>query len=890
MTAPTESPTAAGPPAAEAAAPPVPPRAAIRPHRLKEHGRERVDDYYWLRDDSRQNPEMLAYLAAENAYTQAILAPTARLQEKLHQELAGRLKQDDDTVPYRKHGYWYYRRYEAGKEYDRLYRRQGAMTAPEELLLDLPELARGHDYFALGGWDVTPDGRLLAWTEDTVSRRQYTIHVRDLATGERLAETIANCSGEVVWANDNRTFFYIEKDPVTLLGFRVRRHLLGSDPAADPVVWEEKDKSFYTGIFKSKSGRFVRIDSQSTLASEVRLLDADRPTEPFRLFLPRERDHEYAVEDLGDRFVVRTNWQAKNFRLMVAARGDDLRPRHLARPGVPHRDDIFIDDFEAFPGFVAIAERSTGLRRLRIQPLDGSGERYVESDEPDSTAWLAYNAEQATTKLRYGFTSLRTPESTFEVDSQTGERVLLKQQAGSRWLRCRALRHRTDLPAGPRWRSGSRYRCSTARASRRTARRPLLLEAYGSYGYSSDPYFDSDVLSLVDRGFVYAIAHVRGGQEMGRHWYEDGKLLKKKNTFFDFIDVTEGLVARHYAAADRVFALGGSAGGLLMGAIATMRPELYRGVIAAVPFVDVITTMMDDSIPLTSNEFDEWGDPRVKENYDYMLSYSPYDQVKAQRYPNLLVTTGLWDSQVQYYEPAKWVARMRAHKTDANWLLPEDEHGGRARRQVRALRAPQGHRPLLRLHARARRNPRIAPWRETSSPAAVAQLAVQLDEITRIVRFEPALLGLRVERVSRWSVGQQVDHILKVLEAGARVFDDSSQTLPRGMNLVGHVCLATGWIPRGVGKSPRSVLPAEQAPADLAERASHMRTLYCDRPLAEALRCRSQAGLPTSLLRRLDGGPGSAIPRHSHSPPSEDRRRHPARRARPVPSERLRVA
>ncbi|MEO8196396.1 MAG: S9 family peptidase [Thermoanaerobaculia bacterium] len=668
---------AVGPPSA-----PVPPVAAIRPHVFREHGRERVDDYYWLRDDARSNPEMLAYLAAENAYTQAVLAPTAPLQTRLYQELVGRLKQDDDTVPYRKNGFWYYRRFETGQEYDRLYRRRGSMTGPEELLLDLNERARGLDYYALGGWDVSPDGGLLAWTEDTVSRRQYTIHLRDLASGEPRAETIANCAGEVVWANDNRTFFYIEKDPVTLLGFRVRRHLLGSDPAADPVVWEEKDKAFYTEIGKTKSGRFLRIVSQSTVATEVRLIDAARPTDSPLLFLPRERDHEYSVEDLGDRFVVRTNWRAKNFRLMLvpaATTADRASWRDL----VPHRDDIFIDDFEAFPGFVAIAERSTGLRRLRIKPLDGSPERYVESDEPDATAWLAYNAEQQTTKLRYGYTSLRTPVSTFELDLASGERTLLKQQAVlGGFDPARYVTERLFLPA----RDGAEVPVSLLyrKGFAANGKSPLLLEAYGSYGYSSDPYFDADVFSLVDRGFVYAIAHVRGGQEMGRDWYESGKLLKKRNTFFDFVDVTEGLVARHYAAPDRVFALGGSAGGLLMGAVATMRPDLYRGVIAAVPFVDVITTMMDESIPLTSNEFDEWGDPRVKESYDYMLSYSPYDQVKAQNYPNLLVTTGLWDSQVQYYEPAKWVARIRAHKTDANRLLlktnMEAGHGGKSGR------------------------------------------------------------------------------------------------------------------------------------------------------------------------------------------------------------------
>jgi oligopeptidase B len=678
-----EKPAAAVPAPAAATAPlPTPPTAPVRPHRLREHGRERVDNYYWLRDDSRQNPGMLAYLAAENAYTQAILAPTEPLQAKLYAELAGRLKQDDDTVPFHKDGYWYYRRFESGREYDRLYRRKGAMTAPEELLLDLPALAQGHEYFSLGSWDVTPNGRLLAWTEDTVSRRQYTIHVRDLATGERFAEKIENCAGDVVWANDNRTLFYIEKDPVTLLGFRVRRHRMGSDPATDPVAWEEKDTTFYTGLGKSKSGRFIEIASQSTVSTEVRLLDADRPTEPFRLFLPRERDHEYSVEDLGDRFVVRTNWQAKNFRLMLAPAATTA-DRSTWSELVAHEDDIFIDDFEAFPGFVAIAERSTGLRRLRILPLDGSAERYVESEEPDATAWLAENAEQATTKLRYGFTSLRTPVSTYELDMRTGERVLLKQQPvlggfdGALYATERiflAARDGAEVPVSLLYRKGFLP----------DGKAPLLIEAYGSYGYSSDPYFDSDVLSLVDRGFVYAIAHVRGGQEMGRQWYEDGKLLRKKNTFFDFIDVTEGLVARRFAARDRVFAMGGSAGGLLMGAIATLRPELYRGVIAAVPFVDVITTMLDESIPLTSNEFDEWGDPKVRANYDYMLSYSPYDQVKAQGYPNLLVTTGLWDSQVQYYEPAKWVAKLRAHKTDSNWLLlktnMEAGHGGKSGR------------------------------------------------------------------------------------------------------------------------------------------------------------------------------------------------------------------
>ncbi|MEO8276158.1 MAG: S9 family peptidase [Thermoanaerobaculia bacterium] len=667
---------------APAAPPPV---AGIRPHVFHERGHDRVDDYYWLRDDTRSSAEVLAYLNAENAYTKQALAPTEGLQARLYAELSGRVKQDDDTVPFHRDGYWYYRRFETGREYDQLHRRKAEMTAPEELVLDLDARAQGHDFYRVGAWDVTPDGKLLAWSEDIVSRRQYTIRVREIASGHELPETVPNCSGEVAWGNDNQTFFYIEKDPVTLLGFRVRRHVLGTDPKADPIVWEEPDRTFYTSITRSKSGRFIQILSRSTVATEVRLIDADRPGAPAHLFLPRERDHEYSVEDLGDRFVVRTNWQAKNFRLMLVP-ADSTADRSQWRDLVAGRDDVFIDDFEAFPGFVAIAERSAGLRRLRVKPLDGSAERYVDSDEPDYTAWLAFNAEQATGKLRYGFTSLRTPVSTYELDMKTGERKLLKRQTVLGGFDPeKYVTERLFLPA----RDGAQVPVSLLyrRGFVADGKSPMLVEAYGSYGVSSDPYFDSDVLSLVDRGFVYAIAHVRGGQEMGRRWYEDGKLLRKKNTFFDFIDVSEGLVAHHYAARDGVFAVGGSAGGLLMGAIATMRPDLYRGVIAAVPFVDVITTMTDESIPLTSNEFDEWGDPRIAEYYDYMLSYSPYDEVRARPYPHLLVTTGLWDSQVQYFEPAKWVAKMRAHKTDRNLLLlqtnMEAGHGGKSGRFAR---------------------------------------------------------------------------------------------------------------------------------------------------------------------------------------------------------------
>lgn len=665
--------------------PPIPPVAKARPHVFEEHGRQRVDDYFWLRDDTRKNPEVLAYLAAENAYTEAILAPTLPLQETLYGELVGRRKQDDDTEPFHKNGYWYYRRFEAGREYDRIYRRQGSMAAREELVLDLNARASGHDYYRMANYDVTLDGRRLAFSEDTVSRRQYTVRVKHLATNEILPDTIVNTTGEIAWAADGATFFYVERDPVTLLGYRVRRHRLGTDPSADPVVWEEKDKSFYTGLTRSKSDRFIVIYSRSTVASETRILAAGDPEGEFRLFLPRQRGHEYWIEDVGNRFVVRTNWDATNFRLMIVADATTA-DRPTWRDLVPHRDDVFIDDFEAFPRYVAIAERSAGLKRLRIKPLDGSAERYVDSDEPDYVASLSFNSEQETELLRYTFTSLKTPKSTYELDMRTGERRLLKQQPVlGGFSSDRYATDRLFIPA----RDGAQVPVSLLyrKDAKLDGSAPVLIEAYGAYGGSSDPHFDSDVFSLVDRGFVYAIAHVRGGQEMGRRWYEDGKLLKKKNTFFDFIDVTEGLVARRIGARDKVFAWGGSAGGLVIGAIATLRADLYRGAIAAVPFVDVITTMLDDSIPLTSNELDEWGDPRDEEYYDYMLSYSPYDQVKAQPYPNLLVTTGLWDSQVQYFEPAKWVARLRARKTDANWLLLKTNmdagHGGKSGRFVR---------------------------------------------------------------------------------------------------------------------------------------------------------------------------------------------------------------
>ncbi len=667
---------------AEATVAPVrPPVAAKRPHPLTLHGHTRNDEYYWLRDDTRKNPEVLAFLNGQNAYAAAILAPSKPAQEKLYSEMAGRVQPDDSTVPYEKDGYWYYRRYEAGKDYPIVARRSGTLEAPEEILLDCNAQAANRSFYRLGAAVPTRGGKLLAYTEDFVSRNQYELRVKDLATGTVFPETITNVQGDIVWANDDRTFFYIEKDPVTLLGVRVKRHTLGTDPAADPVVYEEPDHSYYIGLYKTKSDRYLLIHLESTVATEQRFASADDPAAGFRVFLPRERDHEYEAEDAGDRFIVRTNWQAKNFRL-VEVPANRTADRSAWRDFAPHRDDTFIQTHEVFRDYVAIGERSGGLRRIRVKPLAGGEDYFLASDEAAYVMSFGANESLNTDELRYVYSSLTTPQTTYAYDMRTRERRLLKRQPVPGFDSANYATDRLWATA----RDGARvpvtvlYRQGLAR----DGSAPMLQYAYGSYGSSTDPAFDSTVISLVDRGFVYAIAHVRGGQEMGRGWYDDGKLLRKKNTFTDFIDVTEFLVQNRWAARDKVFAEGGSAGGLLMGAIVTMRPDLYRGVLAHVPFVDVITTMLDTTIPLTANEFDEWGNPQDKAYYDYMLSYSPYDETVAEPYPALLVTTGLWDSQVQYFEPAKWVARLQEKTTGTQPILlvtnMEAGHGGRSGR------------------------------------------------------------------------------------------------------------------------------------------------------------------------------------------------------------------
>jgi oligopeptidase B len=664
------------------AAVPAPPVAAVKPFTVQSPHGNRVDNYYWLRDDSRQSPDVLAYLAAENAHKDAMLAHTRPLQEKIYREIVGRIKPDDSSVPFRERGWWYYARYGAGQEYPIYARREGSLQAPEQVMLDANQLAKGHAFYDIGEHAVSPDNRVLAYVEDTVGRRQYTLRFKNLVTGQTLPDSVENVEASLAWAADSRTILYIEKDPVTLLGLRVRKHVLGTDPKSDPVVYEQDDPSFYTSLLTTKDDRYLVIYAQSTVASEMRYADAADPKLDFRVFLPRERDHEYQAEHLDGRWIIRTNWQAKNFRLMEAKLGEE-GDRSKWRELLPHREDAFIHGFDVFRSFLAVDERSGGLRKLRVRPWSGAKDYFIASDDPTYTFYLATNPEIDCEVLRYTYDSLTTPTSTYDYDTRTGERTLLKREPV---LGDFAPANYASEYVWATARDGARVPVSLVyrKGFRRDGSAPLLLEAYGSYGASTDPYLSIPVLSLLDRGFVYAIAHVRGGQEMGRAWYENGKLLSKQNTFNDFVDSTRFLVKQRYADPNRVFAWGASAGGLLMGAIANQAPQDYRGIVAAVPFVDVVTTMLDQSIPLTSNELDEWGNPTDKQYYDYMLAYSPYDNVRRQAYPAMLVTTSLWDSQVQYYEPAKWVARLRAMKTDSNPLLFRTTiaagHGGKSGR------------------------------------------------------------------------------------------------------------------------------------------------------------------------------------------------------------------
>lgn len=656
-----------------------PPVAAQKPYVVR-GPKDRVDPYYWLRDDTRKSPEVLAYLNAENAYADSVMAPLGPLQAKVNSEIVGRIKQDDSSVPYRDRGYYYYRRFDVGADYPVIARKKGAVSAAEEVMLNEPEMAKDHGFFAVSDWAVSQDNRLIAFAEDTVGRRQYTLKVKDLATGKMLADQVSNIEPNVIWADDNKTVFYIEKDPVTLLSKRVKAHVLGTPASTDKLVYEEQDDSFYMGIGRTSDDRYICIGVQSTVSNEQRCTSAANPGE-WTVLAPREREFRYLADHVGDRWIIRTNADAPNYKLVTISDADAAKGRAGWRDLVPHSANAFIEGFQPFDGFIAIEERSGGNKRLRVLANDGQSS-FVQSDEPAYTMTLSDNAEVATTKLRYTYDSLTTPQLTYELDMTTGERALLKRTPSPNYDPSHYVTERVWATA----RDGTKVPVSLVyrKGFKRDGSAAMLQYAYGSYGASEDPEWSPTVPSLLDRGMVYAVAHIRGGQEMGRAWYDAGHLKNKMNSFTDFIDVTRFLVAEGYAAKGRVAAAGGSAGGLLMGAVANMAPEDYRIIIAQVPFVDAVTTMLDPTIPLTTNEYDEWGNPEKQDYYDYILSYSPYDNVAKKSYPSLFVGTGLWDSQVQYYEPAKWVAKLRANKTDSNPLVfrvnMEAGHGGKSGR------------------------------------------------------------------------------------------------------------------------------------------------------------------------------------------------------------------
>ncbi|PSR12296.1 MAG: oligopeptidase B [Bacteroidetes bacterium] len=650
------------------------PVAAKIPKELTIHGDTRTDDYYWLND--RENPEVIAYLNAENAYQEAVMADTKDFQEKLFQEMKGRIKEDDESVPYKDNGYFYLTRYEEGKEYPIYSRKKDNLQAPEEVMLNVNDLAKGYSFFNVAGQSVSPSNELLAYGEDTLSRRIYTIRFKNLKTGEMLADEIPNTTGGAVWSNDNKYVFYSVKDE-TLRPVKVYRHQMGTPSTSDKLIYEEKDDTFSAYVYKTKSKKYVVIGAYQTLSQEYRVLNADNPTGEFRLIQPRERGLEYSIGHFGDKFYIRTNLDARNFRLMSTP--ENATTKENWTEVIPNRDDVLFEDMDMFKNYLVLSERKNGITQLRIRPWSGAAEHYIEFGEAAYVAATSTNPEFDTDVLRISYQSMTTPVTVYDYDMGSKQLTVMKQQevlgdfdpANYESERLYATaRDGAKVPISIVYRKGYK----------KDGQQPLLLYGYGSYGASMDPYFSSARLSLLDRGFAFAIAHIRGGEEMGRHWYEDGKLLKKKNTFNDFIDCGEFLIQEKYTGKDHLFAQGGSAGGLLMGAVINMRPDLWKGVIAAVPFVDVITTMLDESIPLTTGEYDEWGNPNEKQSYDYMLSYSPYDQVEAKDYPAMLVTTGLHDSQVQYWEPAKWVAKLREMKTDKKPLLLHTNmdagHGG----------------------------------------------------------------------------------------------------------------------------------------------------------------------------------------------------------------------
>ncbi len=664
------------------------PVAEKQPTKLEKHGDIRTDDYFWMRlTDAQKNAEVkdeqtqkvYDYLNAENAYYEEMTKETKEFQEELFQEMKGRIKEDDESVPYKKDGYFYITRYEKGQQYPIYSRKKETLEAEEEIMFNVNNEAKGYDYFQLGGLNVSPDNKMTAFATDTVSRRQYFIRIKNLETGKIYKDIIENTTGGSVWANDNKTLFYAKKDPVTLRSSKIYKHTLGSDASLDELVYEEKDDTFGAFVTKSKSKDYIIIGSYSTVSTEYHVLDANNPDGELQIIQPRERDLEYEVAHYGDHFYIKTNKDgATNFKLMKTP---------VDKPGkenwvdvIPHREDTLFEDFSIFKDYLVLEERNEGLNKIRIKRWDGTEDYYLPFEEETYSAGVYGNPEFDTEVIRYSYNSMTTPSSVIDFNMKDRSKEVKKEQEvlGGKFDKNNYVSKRIWVPA----RDGKKVALSIVhhKDTKLDKNTPILQYAYGSYGYTINDGFSTTRLSLLDRGFVYALAHIRGSQYLGREWYEDGKMLNKKNTFTDFIDCSKYLIDNGYTSPEHLYAMGGSAGGLLMGAIVNMNPELYNGIIAAVPFVDVISTMLDDSIPLTTGEYDEWGNPNNKEYYDYIKSYSPYDQVEAKAYPNMLVTTGLHDSQVQYWEPAKWVAKLRELKTDNNMLFlhtnMEAGHGG----------------------------------------------------------------------------------------------------------------------------------------------------------------------------------------------------------------------
>ena len=646
------------------------------PKELVTHGDTRIDNYYWLNE--RENQEVIDYLNAENAYLDEQMAHTKPLQEELYKEIVSRFAQTDMTVPYKYNGYYYITRYEEGHEYPIHSRKEGSLEVEEEIMLNVPELAKGFSYYAIGGRSISPDNKWLAYGVDTVSRRIYTIIFKNLATGEVLTETLENTTGSCVWANDNKTVFYNRKDE-SLRSYKIFKHTIGTDPSLDECIWHETDETYGCFVYKTKSEKYIIIGSYSTLSNEYRLLEANNPHGEFRMFEARERKHEFSINHAGDTFYIVTNWDAQNFKLMTCS--EEKTTRDNWKDLVPHRPDTLLEGLDIFKDFLVLSERNNGLTQLQVLSTKNHEAYYIPFKEEVYMAYTGLNPDFESIDLRLGYSSLTTPSSVYDFNMATKEWTLLKREdvidATFKTENYHAERLYATATDGVKVPISLVYNKNVVKKGEKA---PLLLYGYGSYGHSIDPYFSSPRLSLLDRGFVFAIAHIRGGQELGRQWYEDGKFLKKKNTFTDFIACGEHLITEGYTTPDMLFGQGGSAGGLLIGAVINMKPEIWKGVIAKVPFVDVVTTMLDESIPLTTGEFDEWGNPKDETYYHYMKSYSPYDNVKAKAYPAMLVTTGLHDSQVQYWEPAKWVAKLRTMKTDKNSLYMycnmDTGHGG----------------------------------------------------------------------------------------------------------------------------------------------------------------------------------------------------------------------